>query len=211
MLRPATPLGSRLRENHRADTKCQHGRAETSARAPKSPLRTKAPTDTRRDSRRTSVRPNSSSHRRCRRQRPGAFVGWRSLARKHAVRDPARRREASSCDVRPDMVQRARSARLRPKTKHVWRSSTNRRARSPLRARSLLTRSSCSKVSPPPRRPCRESLANSLRTWNRERRRRPESHLCHRNPERGADARRPPCGGLLTPELTRSPKTQTPD
>jgi hypothetical protein len=40
---------------------------------------------------------------------------------------------------------------------------------------------------------------------------RPESHLCHGNPERGAGVRRPPCGDLLTPELTRSPKTQTPD
>jgi hypothetical protein len=206
-LYPRLPLARKPPHRH----KCQRGRTETSARAPKSSLRTEAPTDTRRDSRRTSVRPNGSSHRRCRRRRPSAIVGWRSLARKRVVRDSARRREAPFCDVRPDTVQRTHSARPRPKTEHVWRSSTDRRARSPLRARSLLTRSSCSKMSPPPRCPCRESFANSLHTWNRERRRGPESHLCHRNPERGADARRPPFGSLLTPELTRSSKTQTPD
>jgi hypothetical protein len=126
---PRLPLAREPPHRH----KCQHKRIETSARAPKSPLRTEAPTDTRRDSRRTSVRPNGSSHRRCRRRRPSAFVGWSTLARKRVVRDSARRREASLCDVRPDTVQRTRSARPRPKTEHVWRSSTDRRARSPLR------------------------------------------------------------------------------
>jgi hypothetical protein len=47
------------------------------------------------------VRPNGSSHRRCRRQRPSAIVGWRSLARKRVVQDSARRREASFATFDP--------------------------------------------------------------------------------------------------------------
>lgn len=78
-------------------------------------------------------------------------------------------------------------------------------------ARSLLTPSSCPEMLPPPRGPCRASLANSLPTESREQLRRPESHRHHRNPKRRADARRPPCGGLPTPELARSTKHWTPD
>jgi hypothetical protein len=78
-------------------------------------------------------------------------------------------------------------------------------------ARSLLTPSSCPKMLPSPCRPRCDSLANSPPTWNRERLRQPEGHLRHRNSERRADARRPPCGGLPTPEPARSSKRWTPD
>jgi hypothetical protein len=184
---------------------------KTSARAPKSSLQTEAPTDTRRDSRRTSVRPNGSSHRRCRRRRPGAIVGWRPKFRKRTVRDSARRHEASCRGVRPDTVQRAHSAVLRPKTKQLGGAQPTAEIGHRSGARSLLTPSSCPKMLPPPRCPCRESLANSLPTGSRERLRRPEGHLRHRNSKRRADARRPPCGGLPTPEPARSSKHWTPD
>jgi hypothetical protein len=78
-------------------------------------------------------------------------------------------------------------------------------------ARSLLTPSSCPKMLPPPRHPRSRLPANSLPTWNSGQRQRPEGHCCHRNPLRRADTRRPPHGGPPTPELTRSPKTRTPD
>jgi len=184
---------------------------KTSARAPKSPLRTEAPTDTRRDPRRTNVRPNGSSHRRCRRRRPGAIVGWRpergsvqygtlrdAVKRPAAAFDPARCNELTP---RGPARRRETFGGAQPTAELDHRSG----------ARSLLAPSSCPKVSPPPHRPCRESLANSPVTGNREQLRWPEDHLHLRNPQRRADARRPPCGGLPTPEPARSSKHWTPD
>jgi hypothetical protein len=72
--------------------------------------------------------------------------------------------EASSCDVRPGTVQRTapHGPARRRNALGVAQPTTGFDHRSG--ARSLLTRSSCSKVLPPPRRPVRVSLANSLPT-----------------------------------------------
>jgi hypothetical protein len=86
----------------------------------------------------------------------------------------------------------------------AWRNPTDREIRPHFEARWLLTLPSCSKVLPPSSCLCCVSLANPPDTWNRMQRRRPESHLCRRNSECRADAQRPPCGDLPTPELARS-------
>jgi hypothetical protein len=84
-------------------------------------------------SRRTNALPNGSSHRRCRRRRPGAFVGWRPLTRKRAVRDPARRPWRRGATFDPTRCSEPAPHEPCPKTEHAWRSSTDHRNRSPLR------------------------------------------------------------------------------
>jgi hypothetical protein len=85
------------------------------------------------NSRRTSARPNGSSHRRCRRRRPGAIVGWRPLARKRVVRDSARRREASRCDVSTRHGASDSFRAAPPEGGAAWSGPTDRRVRSSLR------------------------------------------------------------------------------
>jgi len=95
--------------------------------------------------------------------------------------------------------------RLTPPEGEVVRSSpTGRMIRCNAPRSAAARRSSCSKVSPLPCGPCRASLANSLFTWRRDWLQQPEDHRCQRNPWRRADAQRPPCGSLPTPELARS-------
>jgi hypothetical protein len=61
---PSTLACAKLATRHRS----ANGRMTTTAQAPRSPLRTATPTDSRRDSRRTCAHSNDPGHRRCRRR-----------------------------------------------------------------------------------------------------------------------------------------------
>lgn len=103
MPRSALTLAPRLREARRRHRNASR-RVTTPARAPKSPLRTATPTDSRRDSRRTCAHPNDPDHRRCRRRRP--TDRWVETTFEEACRPCSARRHKTSCrDVRPDTVQ----------------------------------------------------------------------------------------------------------
>jgi hypothetical protein len=162
-------------------------------------------------SRRTNALPNGSSHRRCRRRRPGAFVGWRPLTRKRAVRDPARRPWRRDAMFDPTRCSEPAPHEPCPKTEHVWRSPTDHRNRvtaprptrhSPGRAaRRCCHLFAISATNRSPTHPAPE-IAHDADD--------PKAIIARRNPRLGADAQWPPCGDPPTPELTHSPGHQHP-
>jgi hypothetical protein len=203
-----SPLGPACAESPLRH-ECQSERRRTPARAPKNSRRTEAPTGTRRirAAIRSTQRPESSTlpPTVTRRDR------WAETTCEKACRTGLGATPGASCrGARPDTVQRIHSSPPRPKTEQLGATQPTAGIVQRSEVRRLLTLPSCSKVLPPSRHLCRLSLANSLATRDRKRRRRLESPLCRRNPERRADAQRPPCGGLPTPELARSTQHRHP-